>query len=88
AAALSANDADTLEAIEREFKDTIERVKTNLEMLPKSTAKTMAAAVAKVQALGDGKERIFKIRQKELDAADYGETILEETRKLNVGLGI
>ena len=88
AAALSANDADTLEAIEREFKDTIERVKTNLEMLPKSTAKTMAAAVAKVQALGEGKERIFKIRQKELDAADYGETILEETRKLNVGLGI
>ena len=39
-------------------------------------------------ALGEGKERIFKIRQKELDADDYGQTILEETRKLNVGLGI
>src|ERR1700754_1293959 len=66
AAALSANDSDTLESIERDFKDTIERVKTNLEMLPKNAGgKTMSAAVAKVQALGEGKERIFKVRQKE-----------------------
>ena len=39
-------------------------------------------------ALGEGKTGVFKIRQKELDADDYGQTILEETRKLNVGLGI
>ena len=39
-------------------------------------------------ALGEGKTRVFKIRQQELDADDYGQTILEETRKLNVGLGI
>ena len=45
-------------------------------------------AASKLQALGQGKERIFKIRQKELDADDYSQTILEETRKLNVGLGI
>ena len=38
--------------------------------------------------LGEGKTGVFKIRQKELDAADYGQTILDETRKLNVGLGI
>jgi methyl-accepting chemotaxis protein len=89
ATALSANSSDALEAIEKEFKETIERVKTNLDMLPKNAGgKTMGAAIAKLQALGEGKERIFKIRQKELDAADYGETILEETRKLNVGLGI
>jgi methyl-accepting chemotaxis protein len=31
---------------------------------------------------------VFKIRQKELDASDYGDVILEETGKLNVGLGI
>jgi methyl-accepting chemotaxis protein len=31
---------------------------------------------------------VFKVRQKELDAEDYGQTVLEETRKLNVGLGI
>jgi methyl-accepting chemotaxis protein len=89
AAALSANSSDTLESIERDFKDTVERVKSNLELLPKGAGgKTMSEAIAKLQALGEGKERIFKIRQKELDAADYGETILEETRKLNVGLGI
>ncbi len=58
-------------------------------MLPKNAGgKTMGEATAKLQALGQGKTGIFKIRQKELDAADYGETILEETRKLNVGLGI
>ena len=89
AAALSATISDTLEAIEKEFKETIERVKSNLEMLPKNAGgKTMGEATAKLQALGQGKTGIFKIRQKELDAADYGETILEETRKLNVGLGI
>ena len=37
---------------------------------------------------GHGKTGVFKVRQKELDADDYGQTILEETRKLNVGLGI
>src|SRR5436190_6276924 len=89
ASALSATSSDTLEAIEKEFKETIERVKSNLEMLPKNAGgKTMSEAAAKLQALGQGKTGVFKIRQKELDAADYGETILEETRKLNVGLGI
>ncbi len=89
AAALSANNSDTLEAIEKDFKETVERIKSNLEMLPKNAGgKTMGEAVAKLRSLGEGKERIFNIRQKELDAADYGETILEETRKLNVGLGI
>ena len=39
-------------------------------------------------ALADGKTGVFKVRQQELDADDYGQTILEETRKLNVGLGI
>ena len=58
-------------------------------MLPNNAGgKTMGEAAAKLQALGQGKTGVFKIRQKELDAADYGETILEETRKLNVGLGI
>src|SRR6266436_3154839 len=48
----------------------------------------LRAAATKLLALGDGKTGIFKIRQKELDADDYGQLILEETRKLNVGLGI
>ena len=48
----------------------------------------MQNAALKLQALGEGKTGVFKIRQKELDANDYGQTILDETRKLNVGLGI
>jgi methyl-accepting chemotaxis protein len=89
AAALSANNSDTLEAIEKDFKESKERVKSNLDLLPKNGAtKALQAAALKLLALGEGKERIFKIREKELDAIDYGQTILEETRKLNVGLGI
>jgi methyl-accepting chemotaxis protein len=88
-AALSANNSDTLEAIEKEFKETQARVKANLEQLPKNAGtKALKEAALKLLALGEGKTRVFKIRQQELDASDYGETILEETRKLNVGLGI
>ena len=36
AAALSATNSDTLEAIEKEFKETQERVKSNLDLLPKN----------------------------------------------------
>ena len=88
-AALTANNSDALEAIEKEFKETQARVKANLELLPKNAGtKAVGEAALKLLALGEGKTRVFKIRQQELDAADYAETILEETRKLNVGLGI
>src|SRR4030095_5243178 len=88
-AAPSANTSDTLDDIEKEFKQAAGRVRSNLELLPTNQAtKTLQEVATKMIALGEGKERIFKIRQKELDADDYGQTILEETRKLNVGLGI
>ena len=88
-AALSANGSDTLDAIEKEFKATQAAVKSNLEMLPKNSGtKALAEAALKLLALGEGKAGVFKIRQKELDANDYGQIVLEETRKLNVGLGI
>jgi methyl-accepting chemotaxis protein len=88
-AALSANSSDTLDAIEKDFKDASARVKSNLESLPKNSGtKALAGAAQKLLALGEGKERVFKTRQKELDANDYGDVILEETGKLNVGLGI
>jgi hypothetical protein len=35
-AALSANNNDTLEAIEKEFKDTKARLKSNFDLLPKN----------------------------------------------------
>ena len=88
-AALSANSSDTLEAIENEFKATQARVKSNLDLLPKSSGTAaLGDAALKLLALGEGKTGVFKLRQKELDATDYGQIILDETRKLNVGLGI
>jgi methyl-accepting chemotaxis protein len=88
-AALSANSSDTLEAIEKEFKETKARLKSNFDLLPKNHEnKSLEDAAQKLLALGEGKTGVFKIRQKELDAGDYGDVILEETGKLNVGLGI
>ncbi len=89
AAALSATNSDTLDAIEKQFKQIREGVKSNLDLMPKNAGtKKLREAAEKLLALGEGKTRVFKIRQGELDAADYGQTVLEETRKLNVGLGI
>jgi len=88
-AALSTNNADTLEAIAKDFRTAQARVKANADKLPNTTAmRAVKAATLNLLALGDGKTGVFKVRQQELDADDYGQTILEETRKLNVGLGI
>jgi methyl-accepting chemotaxis protein len=89
AAALSANSSDTLEAIEKEFKTAQANVKSTLELLPDTSAtKALRDAALKLLALGEGKGGVFKIRQRELDAIDYGQIVLDETRKLDVGLGI
>jgi methyl-accepting chemotaxis protein len=88
-AALSANSSGTLEAIEKEFKATQAGVKSNLDTLPKNSGTAaLKDAALKLLALGEGKAGVFKIRQKELDTNDYGQIVLDETRKLNVGLGI
>jgi methyl-accepting chemotaxis protein len=88
-AALSANSSDALEAIGKEFKITQQRVKSNLDLLPKnSDHAAVGDAAMKLLALGEGKTGVFKIRQKELDANDYGQVVLDETGKLNIGLGI
>ncbi|MBA4035919.1 MAG: methyl-accepting chemotaxis protein [Bradyrhizobium sp.] len=88
-AALSTNNSETLEAIAKDFRTAQARVKSNADKLPNTTAmRAVKAATLNLLALGDGKTGVFKVRQQELDADDYGQTILEETRKLNVGLGI
>jgi len=88
-AALAASNSDSLEPIEKAFKTAQSSVKSNLDTLPgnNGTAALKDAAL-KLLALGEGKTSVFKIRQKELDADDYGQLILDETRKLNIGLGI
>ncbi|WP_213772331.1 methyl-accepting chemotaxis protein [Bradyrhizobium sp. dw_78] len=88
-AALSASSRDTLGAIEKEFGDTRQLLTSNLEMLPKGPdATALGNAAQKLLALGEGKTGVFTIRQKELDANDHGDQILEETGKLNAGLGV
>ncbi|KPF94692.1 methyl-accepting chemotaxis protein [Rhodopseudomonas palustris] len=88
-AALSARDSDALEPVETSFKEASQQVNSNLDALPAGeTTAAIKAAAQKLLALGEGKTSIFKMRQKELDASDYGDLILDETRKLNVGLGI
>jgi methyl-accepting chemotaxis protein len=88
-AALSANSSDALEAIGKEFKIAQQRVKSNLDLLAKNPDHAAVGdAALKLLTLGEGKTGVFKIRQKELDANDYGQVVLEEAGKLNVGLGI
>jgi methyl-accepting chemotaxis protein len=88
-AALSANKADALEAIQKDFQVTKERVSSNLDQLPTDPVNvTVTTTAQKLLALGEGKTGVFKTRQKELDANDYGQVVLEEAGKLNIGLGI
>ncbi len=88
-AALSANSSDTLDDIEKEFKAAQGRVRTNLDQLPDNEKiKALREAAAKLLALGSGKTGVFNVREAQLDADDYGQTVLDEFGKLNVGLGI
>jgi methyl-accepting chemotaxis protein len=88
-AALSANSGNQIDDIEKEFKAAAGRVRSNLDLLPNNPeTKVLQDASAKLLALGAGKDGVFRLRQKELDAFDYGQTVLEEARKLNVGLDI
>ncbi|MDD1529320.1 methyl-accepting chemotaxis protein [Bradyrhizobium sp. WBOS7] len=88
-AALSANSSDKLDDIQKEFKTAQGRLRSNLDLLPDNQGNKMLRETAeKLLALGTGKTGVFNLREKELDSIDYGQTILDETRKLNVGLGI
>ncbi|MCK1425405.1 HAMP domain-containing protein [Bradyrhizobium sp. 182] len=88
-AALSANTSDKLDDIQKEFKTAQGRLRSNLDLLPDNQGNKMLRETAeKLLALGTGKSGVFNLREKELDSVDYGQTILDETRKLNVGLGI
>jgi methyl-accepting chemotaxis protein len=88
-AGLSANNSDKLDDVEKEFKQAAGRVRSNLDLLPNNQGtKTLREVAEKLLAFGTGKAGVFRLHQKELDADDYGQTVLEETRKLNVGLDI
>jgi methyl-accepting chemotaxis protein len=88
-ATLSANSIDKLDDITKEFKTAQGRLRSNLDLLPENAGtKALHAAAEKLLALGAGKAGVFGLRQRELDAFDYGQTVLDEARKLNIGLDI
>lgn len=87
--ALSVNNAEALTPIERTFQAGQRRITSMLDAVANvSGADDLKDSALKVLALGNGKSSVFAIRQKEIDAAEYGELILDETRKLNLGLGM
>src|SRR5205814_7744430 len=84
-AALSANSSDKLNSIEKGFTATLARVRSSLDLLTKNPANAdLEQAALKLLAFGEGKTSVFKLRQKEFDANDYGQIVLDETRKLNI----
>jgi len=86
--ALSVNNTNALKPIERTFQAGRRRVTSMIDSVATvSGADDLKDSALKLLALGDGPASVFAIRQKELDAAAYGQLILDETRKLNVGLG-
>jgi methyl-accepting chemotaxis protein len=89
AAALSANSNDTLDTLVKDFKAAQGRIRSNLDQMSSSPRiAALQEAANKLLTFGDNKSGVFRLREKELDAIDYGQTVLEETRKLNVGLDI
>jgi methyl-accepting chemotaxis protein len=85
--AASATSSDKLTDMENIFSVTSDSIDGTLGALGRrSDGDQMKQAAAQLTALGNRKTGVFKLRQKELDAADYGRLILEETGKLNRGL--
>jgi methyl-accepting chemotaxis protein len=86
-AALSANSTDALNSLEKAFEINQRLVKSNIEGLGESAggAKLREASL-KLLALGEGASGIFRIRQKELEAIEAGQIILNDTGKLNARL--
>ncbi|UTD26632.1 methyl-accepting chemotaxis protein [Bradyrhizobium sp. WD16] len=85
--ALSATTSGDIDALQETFKTTRKHVDPLLKSLGavKSAAPLHAEAM-KLIVMGEGKTSAFKVRQKELDAVDFGQLILDETGKLNRGL--
>ena len=86
-AAFAAPNSDALAALQESFEAKKKNALYKVGNMKKDDpGETIRDPLFKVAALADGKTGIFKLRQKELDAAEYGQLIVDETRKLNRGL--
>ncbi|WP_458758230.1 methyl-accepting chemotaxis protein [Afipia sp. TerB] len=80
---------DKIEDLQHTFAVTKDSIDGSIKALSiDSSNSQIADGVKTLLAFGEGKTSVFKLRQKELDSADFGKLILEETRKLNIGLGM
>lgn len=86
-AVLASTSPTDIEAIEKAYLNQKARIDSDLTQLPDTpTIKRVQAATKAIFALGEGKGSVFQARNKELDAKEYGQLTLDETRKLNIGL--
>ena len=89
AAALTAANSAAIDWLKRTSRSKKEELIYFLShVTEKNGGADLKKAVAQMIALSDGKGNVFEVRQKELDATEYGQLIIEETRKLNRGLEI
>jgi hypothetical protein len=87
--AMSASNSGDIDTLQESFATKRKHIDPLLKSLAEvKSAAPLHTAALKLIGFGEGKTSVFKLRQKELDALDYGQLILEETRKLNRGLEI
>ena len=85
-AALSANSSAALDADRESIRRSVNSSSNRtLRRWQKRRTTKLRDAALKLLALGEGENGVFKVRQRELDAIDYGQVILEETRQAQRG---
>jgi methyl-accepting chemotaxis protein len=88
-AAPAANSTDIIDGYKDTYKTTRKRMEESVGGLGQLlSAGLIRDALAKFVGFGEGKTSIFTLRTKELDAVEFGQLALDETRKLNSGLAI
>ncbi|WP_082512578.1 methyl-accepting chemotaxis protein [Afipia sp. Root123D2] len=84
-----ATTTEKIEDLQHTFAVTRDSIEGSIKALSLDNGNSQIGdGVKTLLAFGDGKTSVFKLRQKELDSADFGKLILDETRKLNLGLGM
>jgi len=88
-AAPAATKTETLDAYKDVFKKTKKAMQDGAsELGDMPAAADIKNATTKLIAFGEGKNSIFELRAKELDAAEFSQLTLDETRKLSSGMDV
>jgi len=88
-AAPAATKTETLDDYKDVFKKTKKAMQDGAsELGDMPAAADIKNAMTKLIAFGEGKNSIFELRAKELDAAEFSQLTLDETRKLSSGMDV